>query len=59
MNLYIKNPNCKFPKEAEEIEKIMVGFPHCGIRFIMPKKYPHPHTSTNLRILAGMPIEMK
>ena len=57
--LFVKNRNCKFPKEATEIERMMKNFPNGGVRLKMRKQYPHPHTLSNLKRLARMPIGMK
>ena len=58
-SVYIPSETCKFPREAAEIERMMQGFPRCGIKLEMRKQYPHPHTLSNLKRLARMPIGMK
>ena len=45
---------CKFPREAAEIKSISGS----GIHIKTRKQYPHPHTLSNLKRLANMPLSM-
>ena len=54
---YIPSETCKFPEEATAIAGLMRNF-SLGVRIKIHKVYPHPHTLSNLKRLARMPIEM-